>query len=74
MKTPNLNPDVMSHWIRCDTTTWCKIEETRQNVMTKNEITKLSVVWVTVRTSTIQQAYCTRVNHIWTDVTTQALS
>ena len=27
MKTPNLNPDVMSHWIRCDTITWCKIED-----------------------------------------------
>ena len=27
MKTPDLNPDVMSHWIRCDTITWCKIED-----------------------------------------------
>ena len=27
MKTPNLNPDVMSHWIRHDTITWCKIED-----------------------------------------------
>ena len=27
MKTPNLNPDVMSHWIGCDTITWCKIED-----------------------------------------------
>ena len=27
MKTPNLNPDVISHWIRCDTITWCKIED-----------------------------------------------
>ena len=27
MKTPNLNPDAMSHWIRCDTITWCKIED-----------------------------------------------
>ena len=27
MKTPNLNPDVMSCWIRCDTITWCKIED-----------------------------------------------
>ena len=26
MKTPNLNPDAMSHWIRRDTITWCKIE------------------------------------------------
>ena len=43
------------------------------NVMTKSEITKLSVVWATDRTSTIQQAYCARVNHIWTDITTQPL-
>ena len=27
MKTPDLNPDVMSHWIRCDAITWCKIED-----------------------------------------------
>ena len=27
MKTPNLNPEAMSHWIRCDTITWCKIED-----------------------------------------------
>ena len=27
MKTPDLNPDAMSHWIRCDTITWCKIED-----------------------------------------------
>ena len=27
MKTPDLNPDVMSHWIGRDTITWCKIEE-----------------------------------------------
>ena len=27
MKTPNLNPDVMSHWIRSDTITRCKIED-----------------------------------------------
>ena len=27
MKTPDLNPDVMSHWIRHDTITWCKIED-----------------------------------------------
>ena len=40
------------------------------NIMTKSEITKLSVAWAMVRTSTIQQAYCARVNHIWTDVTT----
>ena len=26
MKTPNLNPEVMSCWIRCDTITWCRIE------------------------------------------------
>ena len=26
MKTPNLNPDAMSHWIRHDTIMWCKIE------------------------------------------------
>ena len=29
MKTPNLNPDVMSHWIGCDTIAWCKIEDER---------------------------------------------
>ena len=27
MKTPDLNPDVMSCWIRCDTITLCKIED-----------------------------------------------
>ena len=27
MKTPDLDPDVMSHWIRCDTITWYKIED-----------------------------------------------
>ena len=27
MKTPDLNPDMMSRWIRCDTITWCKIED-----------------------------------------------
>ena len=27
MKTPDLNPDVMSHWIRHDTIIWCKIED-----------------------------------------------
>ena len=27
MNTPDLNPDVMSHWIRLDTITWCKIED-----------------------------------------------
>ena len=43
------------------------------NVMTKSEITKLSVAWAMVRTSTIQQAYCARVNHIQTDVTTWPL-
>ena len=26
MKIPDLNPEVMSHWIRHDTITWCKIE------------------------------------------------
>ena len=26
MKTPDLNPDEMSYWIRCDTITWYKIE------------------------------------------------
>ena len=40
------------------------------NVMTESEITKLSVAWATVRTSTIQCVYCARVNHIWTDITT----
>ena len=43
------------------------------NVMTESETTKLSVVWATVRTSTIQQAYCARLNHIQTDITTQPL-
>ena len=27
MKTPDLNPDAMSHWIGRDTITWCKIED-----------------------------------------------
>ena len=27
MKTPDLNPDAMSHWIGCDTITLCKIED-----------------------------------------------
>ena len=27
MKTLYLNPDMMSHWIGCDTITWCKIED-----------------------------------------------
>ena len=27
MKTPNLNPDAMSCWIRRDTITWCKIDD-----------------------------------------------
>ena len=162
MKTPDLNPDVMSHWIRCDTITWCKIEDDKclalletgvtinvinadyarmldlpmgplsdlreglqgvkvhgntfagalgyvivhirfdeikdydedqvclvmeddsefasrvpiilgtptteciLNVMMESEITKLSVAWATIRTSTIQWAYCARVNHIQT--------
>ena len=43
------------------------------NVMTKSEMTKLSVAWATVRTSTIQQAYCARVNNIWTDIATRPL-
>ena len=43
------------------------------NIMTESEITKLSVVWATIRTSTIQWAYCARVNHIQTDVTTRPL-
>ena len=43
------------------------------NIMTESEITKLSVVWAMVRASTIQKAYCARVNHIWTDVATQSL-
>ena len=43
------------------------------NVMMESKITKLSVVWATVRTSTIQWAYCARVNHIWTDIATQPL-
>ena len=29
MKTTNLNPDVMSCWIGCDTITWCNIEDDR---------------------------------------------
>ena len=41
--------------------------------MTESEITKLSVVWATVRTSTIQQAFCARVNHVWMDVATRPL-
>ena len=27
MKTPDLNPDVMYCWVRCDTMTWCRIED-----------------------------------------------
>ena len=27
MKTPNLNPDMMSCWIGHDTITWCRIED-----------------------------------------------
>ena len=27
MKTPNLNLEVMSHWIGCDTIMWCRIED-----------------------------------------------
>ena len=27
MKTPDLNPDVISHWIGHDTITWCKIKD-----------------------------------------------
>ena len=27
MKIPDHNPDAMSHWIRHDTITWCKIED-----------------------------------------------
>ena len=40
------------------------------NVMMESEITKLSVVWATVRSCTIQWAYCARVNHIQTDIAT----
>ena len=40
------------------------ITECILNIMTKSEVTKLSVAWATVRTSTIQQAYYARVNHI----------
>lgn len=29
MKTPNLNPEAMPRWIRCDTITWCKMEDDR---------------------------------------------
>ena len=43
------------------------------NIMTESEITKLSVAWATVRTSTIQQAYCAGLNNIWTDIATQPL-
>ena len=39
----------------------------------ESEITELSVAWATVRTSTIQWAFCARVNHVWTDITTQPL-
>ena len=169
MKTPSLNPEVMSHWIGHDTITWCRIEddcclalldtsmninvinanyammlnlpmgplsdlreglrgvkvhgntfagalgyvivcvrfdkikgydedqvylvmeddskfasrvpmilgtpttEYVLNVITDSEITNLSVVWANVRTSTIQHAYCARVNHIRTDITTRPL-
>ena len=43
------------------------------NVMTESEMTKLSVAWATVRTSTLQQAFCARINHVWTDTTTRSL-
>ena len=43
------------------------------NVMTEDEITKLSAPWANVRTSTIQQAFCTRVNQIRTNITTKPL-
>ena len=43
------------------------------NIITKSEITNLSVAWVNIRKSTIQHAYCTRVNHIRTDITTKPL-
>ena len=39
------------------------------NIMTENEITNLSVAWA----STIQCTYCTRVNHIRTDISTKPL-
>ena len=169
MKTPDLNPEAMSHWIRCDTITWCRIEDDHclalldtgvtinvitanyammlvfpmgplsdlgeglkgvkvhgntfagalgyvivcirfneikgydedqvclvmeddskfasrvpmisgmptteciLNVITESEITNLSVAWANVRTSTIQHAYCARINHIRMDITTKPL-
>ena len=43
------------------------------NIMTESEITKISVAWATVRTSTIQQVFCARVNHVQTDIATRPL-
>ena len=43
------------------------------NIITENEITNLSVVWANVRTSTIQHAYCARVNQIRMDIATKPL-
>ena len=170
MKTPDLNPEAMSHWIGHDTITWCRIEDDHclalldtsvtinvinanyammldlpmgplfdlreglkgvkvhgntsagalgyvivhirfnkikgydedqvclvmeddsefasrvpmilgtptteciLNVITESEITNLSVAWANVRTSTIQCAYCARVNHIRTDITMKPLN
>ena len=41
------------------------------NVMTEDEITKLSVAWANVRTSTIQYTFFATVNQIRTDTTTK---
>ena len=43
------------------------------NIITESEITNLSVAWANVQTSTIQHAYCARVNYIRMDITTKPL-
>ena len=39
MKTPDLNPDVMSYWVRHDTITWCKIEDNSCLVLLDTSVT-----------------------------------
>ena len=39
MKTPDLNPDAMSHWIGCDTITWCIIEDDKCLALLNTSVT-----------------------------------
>ena len=39
MKTPDLNPEAMSHWIRCDTITWCKIKDNHCLALLDTDVT-----------------------------------